>query len=271
MCCAFSQSSNVDIFLNCFNKLFFSTRFSRESQHCSLYMRELHGFLGRIRQTYLALYPSHQAIKARINQLSSRTIDLFLFHVSILTPVSAFGRAKLMKDIDQLEASIEPICERLGEAGQSYQTLRAFRILLTPLSMDELSTKVEQIVDNPVPYWLVLNFLISNFGGQEDGVAETEEIISPRKYKEMSITFYLMWFEKADDNDRLNLFKYVLRYLIFLSLIYYVYPSYLFSQVLDVYVEKIRRTGGKTFNRVYPILIALIRRKLEEKRILKLA
>lgn len=185
-----------------------STRTPRESQHCSLYMRELHGFLGRIRQTYLALYPAHPAIKARIHQLSSRTIDLFLLHVSILTPVSAAGRAKLMKDIDQLEVDVEPICERLGEAGRSYQTLRAFRVLLTPtLAFDELATKVEQVVDNPVPYWLVLHFLISNFGGAEEGVAEGEEIISPRKYKEMSITFYLMWFEKSDHNDRLDLFK----------------------------------------------------------------
>lgn len=132
----------------------------------------------------------------RISQMASTTIDAFLLYVSLLSPVSNAGRRKIAADMNQLELAIVPICERHSDLGRSYQVLRAFKTLLL-LSPEEISQS--SVLGNPVPFYLILNFLISNYA--------PEELKSPAKYMDWSVTRYIKWLNSSTDQQRVAMIK----------------------------------------------------------------
>ena len=128
--------------------------------------------------------------------MASKTIESFLLQKCLLNPVSDFGRRKIFADFSQLELAIVSICERMGDLGRSYQVLRAFKTLLY-LSPEEIAKS--PVLGNPVPYYLVLHFLIANYA--------PDELKSPHKYMDWSITRYIKWIDNSNEEQRLTLIK----------------------------------------------------------------
>ncbi|XP_066582484.1 conserved oligomeric Golgi complex subunit 5 isoform X2 [Prorops nasuta] len=68
---------------------------------CSLYIRELQGFILRSVNTFLLPYKNQIVIAECCKTVASRCIELFVRHACLLRPLSDFGRAKLIIDIGQ--------------------------------------------------------------------------------------------------------------------------------------------------------------------------
>jgi len=57
-------------------------------------------------------------------------MELFVKHTSLLCPLSEFGKLQLAADYAQLEASLTPLCHKLGDLGRPYRMIRAIRLPL---------------------------------------------------------------------------------------------------------------------------------------------
>lgn len=124
--------------------------------------------------------------------------DFFLLHNCLIRPVSEMGRKRLSVDFTQFENAISPICQRFGDVGRSFQILKAFKTLLF-LSPEEIATST--IIGDPVPYYLVVHFLIANYA--------SNEVLSPHKFKDWSISRYSKWItdKKLSNSDKLSIVK----------------------------------------------------------------
>ncbi|KAH9389667.1 Conserved oligomeric Golgi complex subunit [Tyrophagus putrescentiae] len=184
-----------------------------------------------IESILLTMYSEDYGV-SRVSQMASTTIDAFLLYVSLLSPVSSVGRRKIAADMNQLELAIVPICERMGDLGRSYQILRAFKTLL-PLTPEEISQS--SVLGYPVPFYLILHFLISNYA--------PEELKTPPKYMDWSVTRYIKWLNSSTDQQRVAMI----------------------NDVLDSYVKQVRKSQKTTFAPIYPILVGILKRALSEQ------
>ncbi|KAG7169758.1 Conserved oligomeric Golgi complex subunit 5-like [Homarus americanus] len=97
---------------------------------CSLYLKELQGFITRAADDYLAIYQPSNIIKEKIHTLACRCLDLFVRHASLLRPIGEGGKLRLAADFAQMELAISPLCSRPSELGRPYRIVRSFRPLL---------------------------------------------------------------------------------------------------------------------------------------------
>lgn len=91
-------------------------------------MKELQDFIPRAYETYLKPFQSEEILKKHCSDSGRYCIDFFIRHVSLIRPLSAEGRQRLVADCNQFEATISPL---LGEEPKLYRTLRLFRLMLT--------------------------------------------------------------------------------------------------------------------------------------------
>ncbi|CAK9825319.1 Conserved oligomeric Golgi complex subunit 5 [Anthophora retusa] len=166
--------------------------------NCSLYMRELQGFILRSVNTFLIPYKNQAIVAECCKSVASRCIELFVRHAVLLRPLTDFGRAKLIVDFNQIEVAVAPLC-RGGQLGsseqQQYRTLRALKALL-PLSPDEIVEKVlEGERECGVPPSLVLLHLFST---------APPELVSPHQSASWSVGRLSQWMDKnPNERDRL--------------------------------------------------------------------
>lgn len=166
--------------------------------NCSLYMRELQGFILRAVNTFLIPYKNQMIVAECCKSVTSRCIELFVRNACILRPLTEYGRAKLIVDFSQLEIAVAPLC-RGGQLGsseqQQYRTLRALKALL-PLSPDEIVQRVlEGDGECGVPPSLVLLHLFST---------APPELLSPHQSAGWSVTRLSQWMDKnTNERDRL--------------------------------------------------------------------
>ncbi|XP_015592291.1 conserved oligomeric Golgi complex subunit 5 isoform X2 [Cephus cinctus] len=167
---------------------------------CSLYMRELQGFILRCVNTFLVPYKNQTAVAECCKSVVSRCIELFVRHACLLRPLTDYGRAKLIADFIQMEVAVTPLC-RGGQLGlseqQQYRTLRALRSLL-PLSPEDMVEKVlEGGGEGGVPPSLVLLHLFS--GAPSD-------LPSPHQSAGWSISRLSHWMDNhTSERERLAL------------------------------------------------------------------
>lgn len=71
---------------------------------CSLYMKELYGFLLRIQSDYLKLLPDHEVLTNHYIQISTNCIELFLRHATMVRQhkMPQIIKSKLSNDCDKL-------------------------------------------------------------------------------------------------------------------------------------------------------------------------
>ncbi|KAK9303138.1 hypothetical protein QLX08_005091 [Tetragonisca angustula] len=166
--------------------------------NCSLYMRELQGFILRSVNTFLMPYKNQAVVAECCKSVASRCIELFVRHASLLRPLTDLGRTKLIVDFSQIEVAVAPLC-RGGQLGsseqQQYRTLRALKALL-PLSPDEIVQKVlEGEGECGVPRSLVLLHLFST---------APPELVSPHQSTSWSVGRLSQWMDKhPNERDRL--------------------------------------------------------------------
>ncbi|XP_003402291.2 conserved oligomeric Golgi complex subunit 5 isoform X1 [Bombus terrestris] len=166
--------------------------------NCSLYMRELQGFILRSVNTFLMPYKNQAVVAECCKSVASRCIELFVRHACILRPLTDFGRAKLIVDFSQIEIAVAPLC-RGGQLGsseqQQYRTLRALKALL-PLSPDDIVQKVlGGEGECGIPSSLVLLHLFST---------APPELVSPHQSTSWSVGRLSQWMDKhPNERDRL--------------------------------------------------------------------
>ncbi|XP_053975408.1 conserved oligomeric Golgi complex subunit 5 isoform X1 [Hylaeus volcanicus] len=166
--------------------------------NCSLYMRELQGFILRSVNTFLAPYKNQAVVADCCKTVASRCIELFVRHACLLRPLTDFGRMKLIVDFSQMEIAVAPL-SRGGQLGsseqQQYRTLRTLKALL-PLSPEEIVQKVlEGAGESSIPPSLVLLHLYST---------APSELVSPHQSVSWSVGRLSQWMDKhPNERDRL--------------------------------------------------------------------
>ncbi|XP_050453990.1 conserved oligomeric Golgi complex subunit 5 isoform X2 [Cataglyphis hispanica] len=167
---------------------------------CSLYMRELQGFILRSVNTFLLPYKNQLIVAESCKTVVSRCIELFVRHACLLRPLTDFGRAKLLADFAQMEVAVTPLC-RGGQMSlleqQQYRTLRALRTLL-PLNPEEMVDRIlEGQGESSVPPSLILLHLFSG---------APPELASPHQSAGWSISRLSQWMDNhPSERDRLTL------------------------------------------------------------------
>ncbi|XP_051890018.1 conserved oligomeric Golgi complex subunit 5 isoform X2 [Pristis pectinata] len=196
---------------------------------CSLYMKELQGFILRIMSDYFKNFECVDFIYDSTENIAQRAIQLFIRNASLLRPLGEGGKMRLAADFAQMELAVAPLCRRVSDLGKSYRLLRSFRPLLFQTS--------EHIANSPaagdvIPYSTILHFLFTR--------APTD-LKSPHQRAEWSIARYSQWLDDhPSEKDRLILIR----------------------GSLEAYVQSVRAREGKEFASVYPIMLQLLQKAM---------
>ncbi|XP_046728668.1 conserved oligomeric Golgi complex subunit 5 [Silurus meridionalis] len=194
---------------------------------CSLYMRELQGFISRVMNDYFCYLQSVDFLYDRTDAIAQRAITLFVRHACLLRPLSEGGKMRLAADFAQMELAVAPLCRRISDLGKAYRLLRSFRPLLFQTS--ELIAS-SQAVGDLIPYSTILHFLFSR---------APAELKSPHQRAEWSIARYSQWLDDhPSEKDRLVLIR----------------------GALEAYVQSVKARQGKNFAPVYPIMLQLLQK-----------
>ncbi|XP_041820342.1 conserved oligomeric Golgi complex subunit 5 [Chelmon rostratus] len=194
---------------------------------CSLYMRELQGFISRVMADYFRHFQCLDFIYESTESIAQRAIELFIRHTSLLRPLGEGGKMRLAADFAQMEMAVAPLCRRVSDLGKPYRMLRSFRPLLFQTS--------EMIASSPavgdlIPYSTLLHFLLTR---------APSELKSPHQRAEWSIARYSQWLDDhPSERDRLTLLR----------------------GTLEAYVQSVRARQGKEFAPIYPIMLQLLQR-----------
>ncbi|XP_032445980.1 conserved oligomeric Golgi complex subunit 5 isoform X1 [Xiphophorus hellerii] len=194
---------------------------------CSLYMKELQGFISRVMADYFKHFQCVDFVYDNTDSIAQRAIELFLRHASLLRPLGEGGKMRLAADFAQMEMAVAPLCRRVSDLGKPYRMLRSFRPLLFQTS--ELIASSPAVGDL-IPYSTVLHFLFTR---------APSELRSPHQRAEWSIARYSQWLDDhPSERDRLALIR----------------------GALEAYVQLVRTRQGKEFASIYPIMLQLLQR-----------
>ncbi|XP_050781442.1 conserved oligomeric Golgi complex subunit 5 isoform X6 [Gopherus flavomarginatus] len=196
---------------------------------CSLYMKELQGFIARVMSDYFRHFECFDFVFDNTEAIAQRAIELFIRNASLLRPLGEGGKMRLAADFAQMELAVAPLCRRVSDLGKSYRLLRSFRPLLFQTS--------EHIANSPavgdiIPFSIILQFLFTR---------SPPELKSPFQRAEWSIARYSQWLDDhPSEKDRLILIR----------------------GALEAYVQSVRTREGKEFAPVYPIMVQLLKKAM---------
>ncbi|XP_022062743.1 conserved oligomeric Golgi complex subunit 5 [Acanthochromis polyacanthus] len=194
---------------------------------CSLYMKELQGFISRVMTDYFRHFQCVDFIYESTESIAQRAIELFIRHASLLRPLGEGGKMRLAADFAQMELAVAPLCRRVSDLGKPYRMLRSFRPLLFQTS--ELIASSPAVGDL-IPYSTLLHFLFTR---------APSELKSPHQRAEWSIARYSQWLDDhPSERDKLTLIR----------------------GALEAYVQSVRARQGKEFAPIYPIMLQLLQR-----------
>uniref|UniRef100_A0A8C4GM49 Conserved oligomeric Golgi complex subunit 5 n=1 Tax=Dicentrarchus labrax TaxID=13489 RepID=A0A8C4GM49_DICLA len=166
---------------------------------CSLYMKELQGFISRVMADYFRHFQCVDFIYESTESIAQRAIELFVRHASLLRPLGEGGKMRLAADFAQMEMAVAPLCRRVSDLGKPYRMLRSFRPLLFQTS--ELIASSPAVGDL-IPYSTLLHFLLTR---------APSELKSPHQRAEWSIARYSQWLDDhPSERDRLTLLSILL-------------------------------------------------------------
>ncbi|XP_071395900.1 conserved oligomeric Golgi complex subunit 5 isoform X1 [Centroberyx affinis] len=194
---------------------------------CSLYMKELQGFIARVMADYFRHFQCVDFIYESTESIAQRAIELFVRHASLLRPLGEGGKMRLAADFAQMEMAVAPLCRRVSDLGKPYRMLRSFRPLLFQTSELVASSPA---VGDLIPYSTLLHFFFTR---------APSELKSPHQRAEWSIARYSQWLDDhPSERDRLTLIR----------------------GALEAYVQSVRARQGKEFAPIYPIMLQLLQR-----------
>ncbi|XP_071960171.1 conserved oligomeric Golgi complex subunit 5-like [Antedon mediterranea] len=203
-----------------------NTRESPENP-CSLYMKELQGFVARVQAEYLAPFQCTDFVIQTVHPIACHAVELFVRHASLIRPLGDGGKMRLAGDFAQMELAVTPLCKRVSDLGKPYKLLRSFRPLLfqTP----------EHIASSPalgdiIPHSTALHFLFAR---------APLEMKSPHELAGWSVSRYSQWLdEHTSENERLALLR----------------------GTLEAYVQAVRSRQAKEFAPIYPIMLDILQK-----------
>ncbi|XP_030898034.1 conserved oligomeric Golgi complex subunit 5, partial [Leptonychotes weddellii] len=94
---------------------------------CSLYMKELQGFIARVMSDYFKHFECLDFVFDNTEAIAQRAIELFIRNASLIRPLGEGGKVRLAADFAQMELAVGPFCRRVSDLGKSYRMLRSFR------------------------------------------------------------------------------------------------------------------------------------------------
>ncbi|XP_077328556.1 conserved oligomeric Golgi complex subunit 5 [Lithobates pipiens] len=196
---------------------------------CSLYMRELQGFITRVMSDYFRHFECSDFVYDNTEAIAQRAIELFIRNASLLRPLGEGGKMRLAADFAQMELAVAPLCRRVADLGKSYRLLRSFRPLLFQTS-EHIANSTS--VGDLIPFSVILQFLFTR---------APPELKSPFQRAEWSIARYSQWLDDhPSEKDRLVLIR----------------------GALEAYVQSVKAREGKEFAPVYPIMIQLLQKAM---------
>ncbi|XP_073508309.1 conserved oligomeric Golgi complex subunit 5 isoform X4 [Phyllobates terribilis] len=196
---------------------------------CSLYMKELQGFIARVMNDYFRHFDCTDFVYDNTEAIAQRAIELFIRNASLLRPLGEGGKMRLAADFAQMELAVAPLCRRVADLGRSYRLLRSFRPLLFQTS-EHIANSAS--VGDLIPYSIILQFLFTR---------APQELKSPYQRAEWSIARYSQWLDDhPSEKDRLVLIR----------------------GALEAYVQSVKAREGKEFAPVYPVMIQLLQKAM---------
>uniref|UniRef100_A0A674ET92 Conserved oligomeric Golgi complex subunit 5 n=1 Tax=Salmo trutta TaxID=8032 RepID=A0A674ET92_SALTR len=220
-----SVSDSIEAIIITMHQEYFSGSMSTPGKPdvpCSLYMRELQGFVGRVMADYFRHFQCVDFIYDNTESIAQRCITLFIRHASLLRPLGEGGKMRLAADFAQMELAVAPLCRRVSELGKPYRLLRSFRPLLFQNS--ELIASSPAVGDL-IPYSTLLHFLFTR---------APSELKSPHQVH----TLYIQKYLDTPSNEWIRLFQ----------------------GALEAYMQSVKARQGKEFAPVYPIMVQLLQR-----------
>ncbi|XP_006633383.2 conserved oligomeric Golgi complex subunit 5 [Lepisosteus oculatus] len=194
---------------------------------CSLYMKELQGFIARVMSDYFRHFECIDFIYDNTEAIAQRSIELFVRNAGLLRPLGEGGKMRLAADFAQMEMAVAPLCRRVSDLGKPYRLLRSFRPLLFQTSEHIANS---QAVGDIIPYSTILHFLFTK---------APPELKSPHQRAEWSIARYSQWLDDhPSEKDRLTLIR----------------------GALEAYVQSVRAREGKEFAPIYPVMLQLLQK-----------
>ncbi|PNJ01160.1 COG5 isoform 3 [Pan troglodytes] len=196
---------------------------------CSLYMKELQGFIARVMSDYFKHFECLDFVFDNTEAIAQRAVELFIRHASLIRPLGEGGKMRLAADFAQMELAVGPFCRRVSDLGKSYRMLRSFRPLLFQAS--------EHVANSPalgdvIPFSIIIQFLFTR---------APAELKSPFQRAEWSHTRFSQWLDDhPSEKDRLLLIR----------------------GALEAYVQSVRSREGKEFAPVYPIMVQLLQKAM---------
>lgn len=208
----------------------FSANAASDNVLCSLYMKELQDFLGRVVKDHFSIYKCTELLYESLIPLGQRAITLFMRHATLVRPIGEGGKVILAADFAQMELAITPLCRRLSEFGAEYRMIRAFRPLLFMMN-DAIMENAN--VGEVIPYSTVIHFLFSR---------APSEFKSPHQVMEWSLSRYSRWMdEHKNEKERLNMLR----------------------GAVENYVSSVRSKQGTEFADIYPFIINLLQKGMD--------
>ncbi|XP_068132384.1 conserved oligomeric Golgi complex subunit 5 isoform X2 [Hyperolius riggenbachi] len=196
---------------------------------CSLYMKELQGFIARVMSDYFRHFECMDFVYDNTEAIAQRAIELFIRNASLLRPLGEGGKMRLAADFAQMELAVAPLCRRVADLGKSYRLLRSFRPLLFQTS-EHIANSTS--VGDVIPFSVILQFLFTR---------APPELKSPYQRAEWSVARYSQWLDDhPSEKDRLILIR----------------------GALEAYVQSVKAREGKEFAPVYPIMIQLLQKAM---------
>ncbi|XP_077614462.1 conserved oligomeric Golgi complex subunit 5 [Crocuta crocuta] len=194
---------------------------------CSLYMKELQGFIARVMSDYFNHFECLDFVFDNTEAIAQRAIELFIRNASLIRPLGEGGKVRLAADFAQMELAVSPFCRRVSDLGKSYRMLRSFRPLIFQ--------KNEHVATSPalgdvIPFSIIIQFLFTR---------APPELKSPFQRAEWSHARFSQWLDDHPcEKDRLLLIR----------------------GALEAYVQSVRSREGKEFAPVYPIMVQLLQK-----------
>ncbi|XP_066198530.1 conserved oligomeric Golgi complex subunit 5 isoform X1 [Saccopteryx leptura] len=196
---------------------------------CSLYMKELQGFIARVMSDYFKHFECLDFVFDNTEAIAQRAIELFIRNASLVRPLGEGGKVRLAADFAQMELAVGPFCRRVSDLGKSYRMLRSFRPLLFQTSEHVASSPA---LGDIIPFSIIIQFLFTR---------APAELKSPFQRAEWSHARFSQWLDDhPSEKDRLLLIR----------------------GALEAYVQSVRSREGKEFAPVYPIMVQLLQKAM---------
>ncbi|KAJ1063197.1 hypothetical protein K5549_012672 [Capra hircus] len=163
---------------------------------CSLYMKELQGFIVRVMNDYFKHFECSDFVFDNTEAIAQRAIELFIRNASLIRPLGEGGKMRLAADFAQMELAVGPFCRRVSDLGKSYRMLRSFRPLLFQTSEHVASSPA---LGDIIPFSIIIQFLFTR---------APPELKSPFQRAEWSHARFSQWLDDhPSEKDRLLLIR----------------------------------------------------------------